>query len=78
MYFKGQGMSHFTTLIKHVSATLRAVRPVRKKGQTLVEYTIVLAFISVMAVGVFTALGSRIVVVFSAIDSILDTAQTSH
>lgn len=55
-----------------------STRPAGKKGQTLVEYAIVLAFISIMAVGVFSALSSRIIIVFSAINALLDTAQSSH
>jgi len=76
MYFQSQNMSRSAAIIKPVSATRRAARPARKKGQTLVEYAIVLALISVMAMGVFTALGSRIVLIFSSIDNILDTAQS--
>jgi Flp pilus assembly pilin Flp len=45
------------------------------KGQTLVEYALVLAVIAVLALAVFTALGNRVVYVFSAITSLLDTAQ---
>jgi len=69
-------MSRSSTIAKPVPVTRRTSRPNRRKGQTLVEYSIVLAFISVMAVGVFTALGSRIVIIFSAIDTLLDTAQS--
>ena len=49
-----------------------------KKGQTLVEYTLVLAVITVVLVLVFSLLSSRLIVVFSAITSVLDTAQSSH
>jgi Flp pilus assembly pilin Flp len=49
----------------------------RRKGQTLVEYTLILGMISVLALAVFTALGNRVVVVFSAITSLLDTDQSS-
>jgi Flp pilus assembly pilin Flp len=45
------------------------------EGQTLVEYALVLAMISILALAVFTALGNRIIYVFSAITSLLDTAQ---
>ena len=50
----------------------------RKKGQTLVEYTLILAIITLVAVGVFALLGQRITIIFSAITLILDTAQSSH
>ena len=47
----------------------------RPEGQTLVEYTLILAVISILALSVFSALGNRVVYVFSAITSLLDTAQ---
>ena len=50
----------------------RAGRP---KGQTLVEYALILGMISVLALTVFSALGNRVVYIFSAITSLLDTAQ---
>jgi Flp pilus assembly pilin Flp len=56
-------------------------RPARRPGQrckaqTLVEYTLILGMISVLALSVFSALGNRVVYVFSAITSLLDTAQS--
>ena len=48
----------------------------RREGQTLVEYTLILAMISILALAVFTALGNRVIYVFSEITSLLDTAQT--
>ena len=50
----------------------------RRNGQTLVEYSLVLAVITVVMVSVMSLLGARIVVVFSAITTLLDTAQASH
>ena len=50
----------------------------RRKGQTLVEYTLILAIITIVMVAVMSLLGARIVVVFSAITNLLDTAQSSH
>ena len=64
-------------LIHPLFARLRASRS-RQKGQTLVEYTLILAIITLVAVGVFALLGQRIEVIFSAITLILDTAQSSH
>lgn len=52
-------------------------RASRSEGQTLVEYTLILAVISILALTVFTALGNRIIYIFSAITSLLDTAQAS-
>lgn len=53
----------------------RRVRGPRAGGQTLVEYSLILAMISVLALAVFSALGNRVIIVFSAITSLLDTAQ---
>jgi Flp pilus assembly pilin Flp len=49
----------------------------RKKGQTLVEYSLVLAVLTILALGVFSAFSQRIVLVFSGINAILDTDQGS-
>ena len=50
----------------------------RQKGQTLVEYALVLAVLTVVLILAFSLLSARILVVFSAITNILDTAQASH
>jgi Flp pilus assembly pilin Flp len=55
-----------------------ARRGSRKKGQTLVEYALILAVLTIVMVAVFSLLGARIVVIFSAITNLLDTAQSSH
>lgn len=49
-----------------------------RKGQTLVEYALILAFISVVAISVLIALGDRVKSVFTTISSQLSQAQTSH
>jgi len=49
-----------------------------ERGQTLVEYALILAIISAIAVGVFAILGARIQLVFSAVNNLLDTGQSSH
>jgi Flp pilus assembly pilin Flp len=49
-----------------------------KKGQTLVEYALILAFISVVAISVLINLGTTIRSVFSTINSQLKMAQSSH
>jgi len=54
----------------------RRGRGVRQEGQTLVEYSLILAMIAILALAVFSALGNRVIVVFSAITSLLDTAQS--
>ena len=68
-----------TTLLQPLRAFLRLSRRARqtgRSGQTLVEYTLILGMISVLALSVFTALGNRVIYVFSAITSLLDTAQS--
>jgi Flp pilus assembly pilin Flp len=49
-----------------------------KKGQTLVEYALILAFISVVAISVLIALGNQVKTVFSSINSQLASAGSSH
>ncbi len=49
-----------------------------KKGQTLVEYALILAFISVVAISVLIALGQQIKSVFTTISSQLAYAGSSH
>ena len=65
------------TVIESFLASL-VRRGSRKKGQTLVEYALILAVLTIVLVAVFSLLGARIVVVFSAITNLLDTAQSSH
>ena len=57
---------------------LARTRLARRDGQTLVEYALILAILTVVMVAVFSMLGARIVVIFSAITNLLDTAQSSH
>jgi Flp pilus assembly pilin Flp len=49
-----------------------------KRGQTLVEYALILAFISVVAISVLINLGNTIRSTLSKIDSQLQVAQSSH
>jgi Flp pilus assembly pilin Flp len=49
-----------------------------KKGQTLVEYALILAFISVVAISVLISLGQNIKGTFTKISSSLASAQSSH
>jgi len=49
-----------------------------KKGQTLVEYALILAFISVIAIAVLLTTGNKIKSVFTTINSQLSAAQSSH
>jgi Flp pilus assembly pilin Flp len=50
----------------------------RKKGQTLVEYALILAFISVVAISVLIRLGNEVRVIFTTITSQLAVAGSSH
>ncbi len=50
----------------------------RKRGQTLVEYALILAFVSVVAISVLLNLGKVVKSVFTTISSQLSYAQTSH
>jgi Flp pilus assembly pilin Flp len=49
-----------------------------KKGQTLVEYALILAFIAVVAISVLIRLGSVVRSVFSSVNSQLAVAKSSH
>ena len=60
------------------SAKVALRRMKSKKGQTLVEYALILAFISVVAISVLIALGTKVTAVFSTISSQLSVAGSSH
>jgi Flp pilus assembly pilin Flp len=49
-----------------------------KKGQTLVEYALILSFISVVAIGVLIRLGQAVKIVYSTINSQITYAASSH
>jgi Flp pilus assembly pilin Flp len=49
-----------------------------RKGQTLVEYALILAFISVVAISVLISLGEAIKGTYTKITSSLAVAQSSH
>jgi Flp pilus assembly pilin Flp len=49
----------------------------RKSGQTLVEYALILAFISIVAIAVLKLLGSKVSSVFSKVNQQLDSASSS-
>jgi pilus assembly protein Flp/PilA len=49
-----------------------------RKGQTLVEYALILAFISVVAISVLINVGNTIRSVFSTVNSQLKLAESSH
>jgi Flp pilus assembly pilin Flp len=49
-----------------------------KRGQTLVEYALILAFISVVAISVLISLGEAIKGTYTKISASLASAQSSH
>jgi Flp pilus assembly pilin Flp len=49
-----------------------------RQGQTLVEYALILAVISLVAVGVMINLGQKVGGVYSTITSVVASAQASH
>jgi Flp pilus assembly pilin Flp len=49
-----------------------------QKGQTLVEYALILAFISVVAISVLLTLGDTVKKTYSSLSSSLAVAQSSH
>ena len=60
------------------SAKIALRRMKSKKGQTLVEYALILALISVVAISVLIALGNQVRGTFSTISSQLASAGSSH
>ena len=64
---------------KVIISAKKALRRMKsKKGQTLVEYALILAFISVVAISVLIALGGQIKSVFTSITSQLAQANASN
>ena len=49
-----------------------------KRGQTLVEYALILVVISVVAIAVMLTMGSNLKGVYTKVDSGLSSAQASH
>lgn len=49
-----------------------------RRGQTLVEYALILAVLSLVIVGVIVNLGHQVSGVYSSIDSVVSSAQASH
>jgi Flp pilus assembly pilin Flp len=64
--------------IRNHPSFLQTRRRAGQKAQTLTEYTLILAVISVVGVAVYGTLSSKIILVFSSITTVLDTAQGSH
>jgi Flp pilus assembly pilin Flp len=64
--------------IAHFEVAPQIQRPRSRQGQTLVEYALILAIISLVAVGVMVNLGQKVGGVYSAITSDVASAQASH
>jgi Flp pilus assembly pilin Flp len=73
---KGGEKIMINTIITRAKSALRRMKS--KKGQTLVEYALILAFISVVAISVLIALGNQVKGVFTTITSQLAVASSSH
>jgi Flp pilus assembly pilin Flp len=58
--------------------TSSSFRNRNRKGQTLVEYALILAFISVVAISVLIRLGAEVKSIFTTISSQLEYAGSSH
>ena len=54
-----------------------AFTPFRRGGQTLVEYALILAFISIVAIVVLQSLGTKTKQIYTSINSRMDTAMSS-
>jgi Flp pilus assembly pilin Flp len=63
-------------VITRAKTVLRRLKS--KKGQTLVEYALILAFIAVVAISVLLALGKTVTATFSQINSQIAAANSSH
>jgi Flp pilus assembly pilin Flp len=50
----------------------------RRRGQTLIEYALILAFLSVVVISVLSSLGSQVRTTFSRITTSLSSAAGSH
>ena len=55
-----------------------ARRRMHREGQTMVEYALILAIISVVAVGAMISLGQGVKGVYSTITSVVASAAASH
>jgi Flp pilus assembly pilin Flp len=64
--------------ISHLVKVSMTLHRASRRGQTLVEYALILAIISIVAVGVMINLGQKVGSVYSAITSDVASAQASH
>jgi len=64
-------------LFQAVSAPFGLGRAPRHSGQTLVEYALLLSFVTVLAVATFSLLDNGVFVVFNKIITLLDSVQAA-
>jgi Flp pilus assembly pilin Flp len=76
-YFINMNSVHPATFSSSMLSSLMRRRTSRR-GQTLVEYALILAIISVVAIGVMISLGKQVTGVYSTITSVVASAQASH
>jgi len=67
-----------TTIFCSFSLKARSQRSKACQGQTLVEYSLILAIISVVAIGVLINMGQQVKGIYTTIDSVVASAQASH
>jgi Flp pilus assembly pilin Flp len=75
-FYREEGKPMINKIILSAKIALRRLKS--RKGQTLVEYALILAFISVVAIAVLIALGGQIKTVYTSISSQIAIAQSSH
>ncbi len=73
----------YEIVMKHAGATPMRVskgpnRQSTRRGQTLVEYALILAVISIVAIGVLINMGQQVKGVYSTIDTAVEMAHNSH
>jgi Flp pilus assembly pilin Flp len=65
-------------LFSYLRAAMRSRDPTRCRGQTLVEYALILAIISIVIVGVVVNLGNEVKTIYTGINSQVAEAASSH
>jgi Flp pilus assembly pilin Flp len=71
------GLRYYTTScnIRSKSLTCRHIQSRALRGQTLAEYALILAFISVVAIGTLMTMGGQVSTVYTTINRQLNNAQ---
>ena len=70
------GLRYYTTScnIRSKSLTCRHIQSRQLRGQTLAEYALILAFVSVVAIATLLSMGSQVSTVFTDVNRQLNTA----